>query len=326
MIISQQASDKFNDLINDSESNSDTEIIRKSNEILLKYPNTTYADFAKLVLAKYDVESKKYDLALNKLQQVAKKHHDKPIANVALLRIAQIQIQNDKPTEALHTINKIKNKKDQIAAMILEGDCYLKLKQEIRAQESYQHAEKLIKQQPNLAPYIQALNELTIGSLSKLVEDQPNNKDQNSDNKLPVVVLVGPANVGKSTLFNAFAKQKLALVADEAGVTRDRHYTTIDENDCKFILVDTGGFTKAETEYESLALEQTEMAINEADLIILVFDGKSGAMDQDLVKKIRTTNKKWLLAVTKCDHQVAIDNVNIYSHLINLGLYQGQPG
>ena len=57
------------------------------------------------------------------------------------------------------------------------------------------------------------------------------------------------------------------------------------------------------------------MAINEADLIILVFDGKSGAMDQDLVKKIRTTNKKWLLAVTKCDHQVAIDNVNIYSHL-----------
>lgn len=121
---------------------------------------------------------------------------------------------------------------------------------------------------------------------------------------LPIVTIVGRPNVGKSTLFNRLTKKRNALVDDIPGVTRDRLYATARWNDKDFILVDTGGFDSAPADTLSdLIRKQVQIAVEEADLIILLFDGKTGPVlgDEDLLALLRRSEKKVLYAANKID-------------------------
>jgi GTP-binding protein len=121
---------------------------------------------------------------------------------------------------------------------------------------------------------------------------------------LPIVAIVGRPNVGKSTLFNRLTKKKNALVDDIPGVTRDRLYATIEWDDRNLVIVDTGGFDSSDKE-ELLGRvkKQVEMAIEEADLVILLFDGRTGPVfaDEELIMLLRHSQKKVVYAVNKID-------------------------
>ena len=121
----------------------------------------------------------------------------------------------------------------------------------------------------------------------------------------PLVAIVGRPNVGKSTLFNRLVRKRSALVADEPGLTRDRHYGTARWEGRRFDLVDTGGF---ESDAEAGAIEgliraQTEMAVDEADLVLLVADARAGltGADEDLSSILRRASKPTLFVANKVD-------------------------
>ena len=118
----------------------------------------------------------------------------------------------------------------------------------------------------------------------------------------PIVAIVGRPNVGKSTLFNRITRTKDALVDDFPGVTRDRHYANAKWDDIEFTLVDTGGFTEGNDFAEAIRFQVCQ-AIADADLIIVMLDGKEGVspFDQDIVGIIRTVEKPIFFAVNKID-------------------------
>ncbi|MDJ0818365.1 MAG: ribosome biogenesis GTPase Der [Desulfobacterales bacterium] len=118
----------------------------------------------------------------------------------------------------------------------------------------------------------------------------------------PIVAIVGRPNVGKSTLFNRITRTKDALVDDLPGVTRDRHYGDARWNDIGFTLVDTGGLTEGDDFAEAIRY-QVSQAIADADLIILLLDGKEGVspFDQDVIDILRTIKKPIFYAVNKID-------------------------
>ncbi len=120
---------------------------------------------------------------------------------------------------------------------------------------------------------------------------------------LPVVALVGRPNVGKSTLFNALTGTRDALVADLPGLTRDRQYGYARRTDVPCIVVDTGGLVESAQGLESLMIGQTERAIEEADRIVVVVDGRAGvtAQDQFVARLIHKSGKPALLAVNKTE-------------------------
>lgn len=119
-----------------------------------------------------------------------------------------------------------------------------------------------------------------------------------------LVAIIGRANVGKSTLFNRLTRSSKALVADIPGVTRDRHYGSLTFDDRTFLLVDTGGLVGGEDEMSSLVRRQAEEAVAEADVILLVMDGREGPQtgDAQVVDFLRRTGKTLLLVVNKIDH------------------------
>jgi GTP-binding protein len=121
-----------------------------------------------------------------------------------------------------------------------------------------------------------------------------------------LVALVGRPNVGKSTLFNRLTEtDNRAIVEDTPGVTRDRIYGKSDWNGKYFDLIDTGGFIPGtEDEMERAIREQAMMAIEEADVIIFVTDGRDGvtAFDQDIATILRNSGKPVVLVVNKCDN------------------------
>jgi GTPase len=121
---------------------------------------------------------------------------------------------------------------------------------------------------------------------------------------LPLVAIVGRANVGKSTLFNRLTQTTQALVDDQPGVTRDRLFGTVTWDDRTFLLVDTGGLTGGIDELGDLVRRQAEVAVAEADVILLVMDGKEGPQpsDEEVVDYLRATGKPVLLVVNKIDH------------------------
>ena len=120
---------------------------------------------------------------------------------------------------------------------------------------------------------------------------------------IPVVALLGRPNVGKSTLFNRLTDSREALVADIPGVTRDRRYRLADHDGRAFVAVDTGGITEAHTEAQRGLMQQTEQAIAEADILVLVLDAQEGcvASDQELHARLRACGKLLLVAVNKVD-------------------------
>lgn len=120
----------------------------------------------------------------------------------------------------------------------------------------------------------------------------------------PVIALVGRPNVGKSTLFNRMTKSRDAIVADFAGLTRDRHYGEGKLGSHEFIVIDTGGFEPDCTSgiFKEMA-KQTRQAVAEADAVIFVVDVRNGlsAQDHDIARYLRTANKKVLLAANKAE-------------------------
>jgi len=120
----------------------------------------------------------------------------------------------------------------------------------------------------------------------------------------PVIALVGRPNVGKSTLFNRLTRSRDAIVADFAGLTRDRHYGDGRHNGVEFIVVDTGGFEPDSTTgiVREMA-RQTRQAVAEADVVVFVVDVRNGlsAQDHDIARYLRTSHKKVLIAVNKAE-------------------------
>lgn len=120
----------------------------------------------------------------------------------------------------------------------------------------------------------------------------------------PVVSLVGRPNVGKSTLFNRLTRSRAALVADYAGLTRDRHYGEGRVGEVPFLVVDTGGFEPVtKTGILPHMAKQTEQAIAESDIVIFLVDARSGinAHDHDIARLLRKSGQKVVLCVNKAE-------------------------
>ncbi len=118
----------------------------------------------------------------------------------------------------------------------------------------------------------------------------------------PIVAIVGRPNVGKSTFFNRVTRTRDALVDNLPGVTRDRHYGDARWDDVEFTLVDTGGFTEGDDFSEDIQY-QVHQAIGDADVVILMLDGKEGIspFDRDMLDILRTIEKPVFYAVNKID-------------------------
>jgi GTP-binding protein len=120
----------------------------------------------------------------------------------------------------------------------------------------------------------------------------------------PVIALVGRPNVGKSTLFNRLTKSRDAIVADFAGLTRDRHYGNGKQGKHEFIVIDTGGFEPEATGgiFKEMA-KQTRQAVAESDVVIFVVDARAGvsAQDHDIANYLRRLGKPCLLVANKAE-------------------------
>ncbi len=120
---------------------------------------------------------------------------------------------------------------------------------------------------------------------------------------IPVIALVGRPNVGKSTLFNRITRTQDALVADFPGLTRDRQYGDAVFEKKPFIVVDTGGVGVEDAAVDALMSKQSEFALDEADFVFFLVDGRAGltAVDREIAKRLRKCNKPIYLVVNKTD-------------------------
>ena len=121
--------------------------------------------------------------------------------------------------------------------------------------------------------------------------------------KKPVVALVGRPNVGKSTIFNRLVHKKISIIEDTPGVTRDRIYGTASYEDYKFHLIDTGGIELGNEDFNNEIKAQAMLAIDEADVIIFVVDGKEGLTSDDYLVRdmLKKVSNKVIVAINKCD-------------------------
>lgn len=129
--------------------------------------------------------------------------------------------------------------------------------------------------------------------------------------KKPTIALVGRPNVGKSTLFNKIAGKKISIIEDIPGITRDRIYADAEYKNYKFNLIDTGGIDIAKERFNNEIKSQAEIAINEADVVIFIVDGKEGLTANDLVVRdiLRKSNKKVIVAINKIDNEKREDSI-----------------
>lgn len=140
----------------------------------------------------------------------------------------------------------------------------------------------------------------------------------------PVVAIVGRPNVGKSTIFNRLAGERLAIVNDIPGVTRDRVYHPAHWLDNEFFLIDTGGIEMSNEPISVQIREQAEVGIEEADVIIFIVDGKEGmtGADEEVANLLFRSNKPVVLAVNKIDNPKRKEQIfDFYS----LGLGEPYP-
>jgi len=136
----------------------------------------------------------------------------------------------------------------------------------------------------------------------------------------PVIALVGRPNVGKSTLFNRLTKTRDAIVADYAGLTRDRHYGNAKHGKHEYIVVDTGGFEPDASDgiYKEMA-NQTRQAVAEADVVLFVVDARGGvsAQDHEIAKYLRRLGKSAIVVANKAEGMT--DGVQ-FTEFFELGL------
>lgn len=121
--------------------------------------------------------------------------------------------------------------------------------------------------------------------------------------KIPTVALVGRPNVGKSSLFNRMLRKKISIIENTPGITRDRIYGVANYKDYKFNLIDTGGIDISTGEFNLEIKMQAEIAIDEADVVIFVVDGKEGlnANDKVVSEILYKSKKKVIVAINKMD-------------------------
>ena len=124
---------------------------------------------------------------------------------------------------------------------------------------------------------------------------------------LPTIAIVGRPNVGKSTLFNKIVGRKVSIIEDIPGVTRDRIYQEASYRDKKFYLIDTGGIDVSKETFNEEIKIQAEIAINEADVVLFIVDGKEGITHNDLVVRdiLRKSKKRVVVAINKVDVKAA---------------------
>lgn len=136
------------------------------------------------------------------------------------------------------------------------------------------------------------------------------------------IAIVGRPNVGKSTIFNRIAQQRISIVEDIPGVTRDRIYSSADWTGHHFQIIDTGGIQLEDQPFQEEIRAQVQIAIEEADVILMVVNGKTGLSDDDryIASLLQRSKKPVVLAVNQIDDQTRM--MNIYE-FYNLGI--GDP-
>lgn len=153
--------------------------------------------------------------------------------------------------------------------------------------------------------------------------------------KKPVVALVGKPNVGKSTIFNRLVGKKVSIIEDTPGITRDRVYGNVTFEDYTFHLIDTGGIDMGNDSFQNEINIQVDLALNEADIIVFVVDGKEGLTSNDKMirQKLIKFNKPIILAINKVDsklykehlydfYELGFDNIVEISGEQNIGIYE----
>jgi len=148
---------------------------------------------------------------------------------------------------------------------------------------------------------------------------------------LPKIAIVGRPNVGKSALFNRICQKRISIVDEEEGITRDRLYATAEMFGRSFVLIDTGGIDLAgKIPFAEEVQIQAEVAILEADVILLVVDGRVGVttFDDELAKRLKRGGKPVIVAVNKTDSGQEEGNVDLFQglgfpHVVGVSALQG---
>ena len=152
---------------------------------------------------------------------------------------------------------------------------------------------------------------------------------------MPTIALVGRPNVGKSTIFNRLVGKKISIIEDSPGITRDRIYSTIEFNNHKFHLIDTGGIDISDASFNDEIKIQVEIAINEADTILFVTDGKEGLTANDFAVRdmLLKSGKDVYVVINKSDtkeskekiydfYELGFDKYYSVSGEQNIGFYE----
>ena len=135
--------------------------------------------------------------------------------------------------------------------------------------------------------------------------------------KLPTVALVGKPNVGKSTVFNRLVGKRISIIEDTPGVTRDRIYGDVNYKNFKFHLIDTGGIDVSKDIFNDEIKIQAEIAIDEADIVVFIVDGKEelNANDYEIRDILKKSGKEVIVAVNKIDNKNRDENIyNFYAY------------
>ena len=153
--------------------------------------------------------------------------------------------------------------------------------------------------------------------------------------KKPVVALVGKPNVGKSTIFNRLVGKKISIIEDTPGITRDRVYGSVQYNDYNFHLIDTGGIEIGTDSFQDEINAQVDLALDEADIILFIVDGKEGLTPSDkaIRQKLMKFNKPTILVINKVDskfykeheydfYELGFENIVEVSGEQNIGIYE----